>query len=603
MAKKTEKKVEKANEANKETETQKTTKASTTKKAEPKTTAKATPKKATAKKTTKTAAAKKAKAEPKKAAAKKTTAKPAEAKKATKATKVAKPKKETKTATAPKTTKAKKATKTKATPKKATTAKAKPAKKAEKQLDVLHISVECYPVAKVGGLADVVGSLPKFQRKEGVNASVVMPWFDRPFVHENEFDVIVEDRFSQGAEILTYTIYKEKKDTLGFPLYLVKIPGKLDRPDVYGYGDESEQWIAFQHAVLHWTKYHRGAPDVFHCHDSHVGLIPFLTKYSHEYSVFHDVKTVYTVHNGQYQGWMDWNKAGLLPQFDGWKGGLMDWDGLINPLATAIKCCDAYTAVSEGYLGELPHNSNGLELLFQQEAGKGHGIVNGIDTAYWNPNKDKLVEKNYNVKTVNKGKQDNKEAILSKFNLSADLPLITFIGRFAGEKGADLLNEIIYKLFSRNQDKFTIFILGSGDKHVEWQMNELRDRFPERMGIYIGYNEGLAHQLYAASDMLLMPSRVEPCGLNQLYALKYGTVPIVRAVGGLRDTVIDVDQDQGYGYVFENVNTDEAVHAIERALEKYDTKRQWGVIRSRAMRLDFSWNKSAKKYIELYNQL
>lgn len=477
-------------------------------------------------------------------------------------------------------------------------------KKADKKkMDVVHISVECFPVAKVGGLADVVGSLPKFQQKAGINASVVMPWFDKEFVHQNELEIITEDRFSQGAEILNYTVYKEKKDTLGFPLYLIKIPGKLDRPEVYGYQDEAEQWIAFQHAFLHWTKYHREVPDIFHCHDSHVGLIPFLAKHSHEFGIFHEVKTVYTVHNGQYQGWMDWNKAGILPPFDGWKGGLMDWDGVINPLATAIKCADAYTAVSEGYLQELPHNSRGLELLFQHESAKGYGIINGIDTAYWNPKTDKMIEKNYDVKTVNRAKRENKEALCKKFNLPADRPLITFIGRFAEEKGADLLNEIIQKLFSNSKDNFTIFILGSGDAHVEEQMHALREQFSEQMGIYIGYNEALAHQLYAASDMLLMPSRVEPCGLNQLYALKYGTIPIVRAVGGLKDTVKDADSEGGYGYVFENPNPDEAVQAIERALAKHHQRRQWGVIRARAMRLDFSWDKSAKKYIELYNQL
>lgn len=470
-------------------------------------------------------------------------------------------------------------------------------------MNVIHLSAECFPVAKVGGLADVVGALPKFQHDQGIKASVVMPFYEKSFVHDHEFERVAEGNFQQGDESLTYTVLKEKNNTLGFPLYVIKIPGKLDRPEVYGYSDESEQWIAFQHAFLHWLKYHHEKPDILHCHDHHVGLIPFLTKFSDEFNVFKDVKTVYTVHNGQYQGWLDWNKSTLLPSYDTWKWGLLDWDGVINPLATAIKCADAFTAVSEGYLKELQENANGLELLFKTESHKGHGIINGIDTAYWDPDKDKLIDVNYKVKTVNKAKKANKKAFYKKHKLTNDLPLVSFIGRFALEKGADLLNEIILKLFARNDKKFNIFILGSGDPRIEQEIVSLQEKLPNYMAHYIGYNEALAHKVYAASDMLLMPSRVEPCGLNQLYALKYGTLPIVRSVGGLRDTVVDIKSKNGYGFVFEEPKSDLAVEAIERGLKTYDSKRKWGAIRARAMRLDFSWGKSAQKYIALYNQL
>lgn len=471
-------------------------------------------------------------------------------------------------------------------------------------MEVIHLSAECFPVAKVGGLADVVGALPKFQCELGIDASVVMPFYEKKFVQEHEFEVVEEDHFQQGSEMFTYTVLKEKNDTLGFPLYLIKIPGKLDRPDVYSYPDEAEQWIAFQHAFLHWVKYHRGTPDIFHCHDHHVGLIPFLIKFSHEFKSLGKVKTIYTVHNGQYQGWFDWNKAQLIPSFDHWKWGMLDWDGVINPLATAIKSCDMFTAVSEGYLKELNQNANGLEILFQSENHKGHGIVNGIDTAYWDPNTDPSIDINYTVKTVNQGKKDNKKAFCKKAGLDPKLPLLSFIGRFAFEKGADLLYEITHKLFYRNPEKINIFILGSGAPHIESQVRGLQEQFSNNMGNYIGYNEALAHKVYASSDMLLMPSRVEPCGLNQLYAMKYGTTPIVRGIGGLKDTVIDSDDFQkGYGFVFEHADSDSAVGAIERALELYEKKRRWGVVRARAMRLDFSWNNSAGKYIDLYNQL
>ncbi len=470
-------------------------------------------------------------------------------------------------------------------------------------MQVIHVSVECFPVAKVGGLADVVGSLPKYQCKLGIDASVVMPWFDTPFVREHEFDQVTEGSFHQGSEPLRYTIFKERDDTLGFPLYLIKIPGKLDRPEVYCYADEAEQWIAFQHAVLRWIKYERGQPDVIHCHDHHVGLIPFLTRHSNEFNSLKEVKTVFTVHNGQYQGWMGWNKSIILPPFDTWRWGLLDWDGMINPLATAIKCCDAYTTVSEGYLKELYVEANGLQNLFREETAKSHGIVNGIDTSYWNPLSDKLIPCTYSLTTVRKGKQENKKMLCEKYGLKDDLPLLSFIGRFALEKGADYLSKIIRNLFSQKPSEIAIFILGSGDVQIEEEMRTLKDEFSENMGLFVGYNEALAHQVYAASDMLLMPSRVEPCGLNQLYALKYGTIPIVRGVGGLKDTVKDISEEDGYGFVFAELEGDDAEKAIQRSLKTYCKEKEWTAIRSRAMGLDFSWDKSAQKYIDLYNQL
>jgi len=470
-------------------------------------------------------------------------------------------------------------------------------------MQVVHLSVECFPVAKVGGLADVVGSLPRYQCGLGVDASVVMPWFDTPFVRENEFDAVAEGSFQQGDEPLRYTVLKERSDKLGFPLYLIKIPGKLDRPEVYCYPDEAEQWLAFQHAFLKWAKYDRGAPDIIHCHDHHVGLVPFLAKHAEEFSSLKDVKTVVTIHNAQHQGWMEWGKSVLLPPFDTWKWGLPDWDGLINPLAAAIKCCDAYTTVSDGYQQELYENANGLEGLFRDQASKAHGIVNGIDTSYWNPSSDKSLRRKYSPASVSRGKKENKKALCAQYGLDEDAPLLAFIGRFALEKGADFLYKIMRNLFLQNQYKISIFTLGSGDARIEAEMQALQAEFPEKMGLYVGYNEALAHEVYAASDMLLMPSRVEPCGLNQLYALKYGTIPIVRRTGGLKDTVRDVREEDGYGFVFGRLDESDATEAVTRALDAYSKADQWKAIRARAMELDFSWDRSAQKYIDLYNQL
>src|SRR5690606_3606713 len=237
-----------------------------------------------------------------------------------------------------------------------------------------------------------------------------------------------------------------------------------------------------------------------------------------DFKAFEKVKSVFTVHNGQYQGWMNWNKGILLPAFDTWKWGLLDWDGLINPLATAIKCCDAFTTVSEGYLKELYEQANGLESLFSSEAAKGYGIVNGIDDAYWNPAADKLIPVNYDIESSKMGKAKNKKIFCEKYGLDESLPLLTYIGRFAAEKGADLLPEIIADIFSNPENKISIFILGSGDAQIQANLQALLAAYPGRLATFFGYHEALAHEVYAAADMILMPSRVEPCGLNQLYA-------------------------------------------------------------------------------------
>lgn len=470
-------------------------------------------------------------------------------------------------------------------------------------MKIIHLSAECFPVAKVGGLADVVGSLPKYQRENGVDASVVMPWYDRSFLHQHPTTLVASGEFMQGTERLGYEVYREDQDVLGFPLYFIKIPGKLDRPEVYSYADEAEQWIAFQHAFLHYLASETSMPDIVHCHDHHVGLIPFLLQHAVDYRKLSAIKTVFTVHNGQYQGWMGWNKGILLPAFDTWKWGLLDWDGVINPLATAIKCCGVYTTVSEGYLEELYLEANGLQQLFYDERAKSIGIVNGIDDAYWNPETDPLITKNYTLRSVLSGKRANKKELCSSYGMDSALPLLSFIGRFAAEKGADLLPEIIDRVFAENEGKLSIFILGSGDDWIRGQLEQRLERYQGRLSVYFGYNEGLAHQVYAASDLLLMPSRVEPCGLNQLYAMKYGTIPVVRGVGGLRDTVIDIGRDGGYGFVFDDADVVQATDCIARALHIAENKEQLNALRKSVMQLDFSWDRSAKKYVTLYNRL
>jgi starch synthase len=468
---------------------------------------------------------------------------------------------------------------------------------------VFHLSAECYPVAKVGGLADVVGALPKYQNQLGLQAAVVMPYYDRKFVRENEFDVVFQATELLGSERFYFEILKEKTDKLGFELYLVKIPGLLDRENIYSYPDETEQFIAFQIAFLDWINWSQQSPDVIHCHDHHSGLVPFLLYHSRLYSRLAGTPTIFTIHNGQYHGAFGWGRLALLPEIDLTKTGLLDWNGGINPLAAAVKCCWRYTTVSPTYLEELTYNSNGLEYLFYLERSKGVGIVNGIDTDIWDPKTDPMIPERYSLRQLAAGKQKNKALLCEKIGLLPDRPLISFIGRLVVEKGADLLAEAIKNSIGSHPGLVNFFVLGAGDVKVQEELLELQQAHPEHCAVFIGYDESLAHLVYAGSDFLLMPSRVEPCGLNQLYALRYGTVPVVRTTGGLKDTVIDFGDEGGYGIRFLNDNISDIMHAVGRAVDLYANTAQLQLLRRRMMALDFSWDRSAKEYIALYESL
>jgi len=470
---------------------------------------------------------------------------------------------------------------------------------------IFHFAAECYPVAKVGGLADVVGALPKYQQKAGLKASVIIPYYDKPFIKTHTFVDVYQGYIQQGADYYPYSVLKELNNSLGFELFLIKIPGLLDRPEVYSYPDEREQFLAYQHAALDWLCAASIRPDIIHCHDHHAGFIPFYIENVQQFDFLKGTPTVATVHNGQYQGWLDWDNAFLLPSFDTWKWGLLDWNGLINPLAALIKCCWAYTTVSEGYLQELYQEANGLESLFLAEKEKSYGIVNGIDTDVWDTKIDSMLTANFGITTIAKGKQLNKVALCSTYHLDENLPLIAFIGRFALEKGADILPSTLIKALTEFKGQLNFLILGSGDKKLEQALEQISKDYPEHFALYIGYNEELAHQVYASADYLFMPSRVEPCGLNQLYAMRYGTVPIVRSTGGLRDTVKDINTADGYGILFENATVEDAVEALQRAIDfwhKTNTN-TFSLLRKKLMKLDFSWERSSTKYTELYNKL
>jgi starch synthase len=469
-------------------------------------------------------------------------------------------------------------------------------------MEIIHISAECYPMAKVGGLADVVGALPKYQNKLGHIAKVIMPMYKTPFLKEQQWSIVHKATIYVGNQMHDYTIIKEKDNTLGFDLYLVDIYGVLDRDKVYGYDDDHYRFIAFQIAALHWICAWNHKPDVIHCHDYHAGLVPFMMKFCDYYNQLHNIKSVVTIHNGQYQGWMSKSLKFLIPKFDEWKIGMLEWADAINPLASAVKCAWRVNAVSKGYMYELSHQANGLEKLFEYEKGKCTGIVNGIDNEVWDPATDKYLRNYYNVKTLKEGKLANKTLMCDLFGLDVNKPLIAFIGRLVEEKAADVLPDSIAHFIEANNNNVNCVVLGSGDKTIEHRLNELKYLFPDNFDCYIGYNEALSHELYAGADFLLMPSRVEPCGLNQLYAMRYGTIPIVRNTGGLMDTIVDIDEPNGYGIKHNVASVHDINFAVMRAMNLYyDEVVTFDKVRKKIMELNFGWEQSAQTYIDLYN--
>jgi starch synthase len=320
-----------------------------------------------------------------------------------------------------------------------------------------------------------------------------------------------------------------------------------------------------------------------------------------EYRNLNSIKTILTIHNAEYQGWMDWNKSSYLPDWDRWKWGLLEWDNRINPLASAIRCASKVTTVSPGYLSELRNNANGLEMLFEYEKGKCVGILNGIDEEVWNPATDNYVETNYSVDDADEGKLENKKILCEQFGLDIKKPLIIFIGRLVGEKAADLLPQAIGDSLYYINGEMNFLILGSGEPEIEYRLHQFNSQY---MGFYnsqIGYNEKLAHQMYAGADFLLMPSRVEPCGLNQMYAMRYGTIPIVRRTGGLNDTVKDFGEEGGYGICFNDASVGDITQSVYRAVQLYKQKEKVEEIVQTIMQIDFSWENSAGRYISVYN--
>ena len=464
---------------------------------------------------------------------------------------------------------------------------------------IIHVAAECFPVAKVGGLADVVGALPKYENKKGKKTEVIMRFYNLPFTQKNKFKEVFEGEIPINSKNYTFKVLTLSKKS-DFTIYFIDIPDLLFTEYVYS-SDDTLRFLAFQIAVLKWLVTWEIKPEIIHVHDHHTGLIPFMMTQSYQFEALKEIPTVFTIHNAQYQGWFSHERIGLIPKFDFSKVGLLDWNEEINPMATAIKCAWAVTTVSPSYMEELKKSANGLEDLLKHEQAKCVGILNGIDIDVWNPETDEHLIKNYKTTTVISGKKGNKDWICKEFGFERSRPLVAFIGRFVHDKGCDLFAEVFKKYL--DELDISVVILGSGDPNIQNDLTQLNETLKGKFHYVSGYNEPLSHIIYAGADFLLMPSRVEPCGLNQMYSLRYGTIPIVNNVGGLKDTIIDYKTKNGFGIVMNACTEIEMFTAITEALTLYNDKANFKKIRNQIMKIDHSWSVSAEEYNKLYKKL
>ena len=474
-------------------------------------------------------------------------------------------------------------------------------------MKVLFAVSECGPFVKTGGLADVAGSLPKELKMLGTDVRIMLPKYGtiaQKFKSEmkkvKEFTVSVGWRNQYcGIEELEYQ---------GITYYFIDNKYYFNRDRLYGYFDDGERFAYFNRAVLEALAQLDFFPDVLHCHDWHTAMIPYLLRVEYyKRKNFGLIRTVFTIHNLQFQGIFPKETLrdllGLGDEF--FRPDQLEFYGNINFMKGALVAADKITTVSPSYKNEIetPTFGEKLDGLLRARGEDLIGILNGIDEDFYDPKSDLLIDKPYDYHDFS-GKAANKTAIQQLFQLpeKEHIPLIVMVSRLTKQKGLDLIQRVLHEIL---QDEVQVVILGSGDYEFEHFLWHTAQQFPEKMNVYLGFNEGLAHRLYAAADLFLMPSLFEPCGLGQLIAMKYGAVPIVREIGGLNDTVTAWNEytKEGNGFTFSNFNAHDMLYTIRRAVSFYQNQEDWPEIVKNAMRMDYSWAQSAFQYNQLYADL
>src|ERR1039457_4589550 len=474
----------------------------------------------------------------------------------------------------------------------------------------MHIAFaasECVPFSKTGGLADVVGALPRALAALGHQVSVYLPRYRQtkladPQTVVRSITIPFDDKY-RFCSVVT------AGSSAGVKYYFVEYPPYFDREALYGspagdYPDNAERFALFSRAVIEASKV-LGVPHVFHCHDWQSALVPVMLRTIYaEDPAFRDVATVFTIHNMGYQGLFPSDTLPLLMlPWDLLTMSKMEFFGQVNFLKGALVLSDYVTTVSKKYSQEIQTTEYGfgLEGVLRDRAATVTGILNGVDYDEWSPQTDKFAVAKYSSQDLS-GKAKCKQDLLHAFgiaNVNAKIPVIGIVSRFAAQKGFDLIAQIMDRLA---REEMIMVVLGSGDKPYEEMFVRMNKQFPNKIACKVAFDNAIAHKIEAGSDMFLMPSRYEPCGLNQIYSLKYGTVPVVRATGGLDDTIEPFDPGTGRGTGFKLQVYDGAalLGAIRQALDVYRNGAAWRRVQANGMAKDFSWQASAIEYARLY---
>jgi starch synthase len=486
----------------------------------------------------------------------------------------------------------------------------------KKRMKILFASSEVVPFAKTGGLADVSGALPKHLKALGHDVRVLMPKYSsinetkfklREVIRLRDLEVPIGDQIQQisiksglipGAKVQVYFI--------DYPEYYSREGLYTDPKSGEAYADNDARFILLSRAALEITKVLYWQPDVIHCNDWQTALIPLYLKtlYADD-PFFANTRTVLSVHNLGYQGLFPPSAMRLtgLPESLFYPLSPVEFYGSFSFLKTGIEYSDIITTVSEKYAQEIqtdPEYGAGLEGVLQNRTQDLFGILNGIDDRDWNPQFDDLIARKFTKADIG-GKADNKKALLERCGLKYNdrVPVIGIISRLADQKGFDLIEAVLEKIAALDMQ---MVILGTGDEKYHRLFQRAAEQYPGKFSVHLTFNNQLAHMIEAGSDIFLMPSRYEPCGLNQMYSFMYGTVPLVRATGGLADTVKDVTEnpESGTGFVFHPYDSQVLLETIERAVAYHQQSDAWRKLQLRGMDQDFSWRKSAQKYIDIY---
>ena len=478
-------------------------------------------------------------------------------------------------------------------------------------MNIVFAASECVPFSKTGGLADVVGALPHALASLGHHVTVYLPKYKQTRISESHvalrsITVPFDDQYRFCSVI-------DGGKRSGVQFYFIDYPQFFDRDSLYGtpagdYPDNAERFALYSRAVIEASKI-LGVPDIFHCHDWQSALVPILLRTSYaDDPVFQSTATVFTIHNMGYQGLFppDTLPLIMLP-WDLFTMDKMEFWGKVNFLKGALVFSDHITTVSRKYAQEIQtaEFGFGLEGVLKARAANVSGILNGVDYKEWNPESDRLIVRQYSAVQI-EGKRECKYDLLRQFGIedrkNVELPVIGIVSRFAAQKGFDLIAEIADDLA---QLPLVLTILGSGDKEYQDLFLKLNREYPEKFALKVAYDNVLAHKIEAGADMFLMPSRYEPSGLNQMYSLKYGTVPIVRATGGLDDSIESWNPvtGKGTGFKFSGYSGSALLTAINEALNAFKEKQSWKTLMLNGMRKDFSWTVSAREYVKIYERL